>query len=99
MKLTNLERVNHLVGELEDVKKLIEMAEQAEAISFQLFIEAPADASLKMSAEGASTTHFRGIDVSTGFLANLKRLAVKELQTRRQNILTALSELGVEAEG
>lgn len=96
MKLQDLERVNHLVSELADIRNLITMAERAEPAAFQLFVEAPGDASLRMSREGASTTHSRGISTSDGFLAHLKRLAVAELNARRETILAELTSLGVD---
>jgi hypothetical protein len=98
MKLTDIDRVNHLVSELGDVKTLIAMAERAEPGAYQLFIEAPGDGGMKLSAEGASTSHSRGIDVAAGFLASLKRLALDELQAKRQRVLTDLTALGVETE-
>ena len=96
MQLRDLERVNHLVAELDDVKALIAMAERAEPSGYQVFIEAPGDASLKMSAEGATTSHSRGIATSPGFLADVRRLAVAELHAREQGILAELNGLGVE---
>ncbi len=96
MKLTDIDRVNHLVAELEDVKALIVMAGRAEENAYQVVIDAPGDASLHMSEEGASTTHSRGIGVSPGFLAQVKQLAVAELQSHRNAILTELTALGVD---
>jgi hypothetical protein len=97
MKLTDIDRVNHLVAELADIKALIETAEHAESSAFQVFIEAPGDAGLRMSSEGASTTHARGIDASESFLGKVKQLAVAELQSRRKGILAELTALGVDA--
>jgi hypothetical protein len=96
MKLADIDKVNHLIADLADINALISTAETAEAGVFQLVIEAPGDASFKMSAEGASTSHSRGTGVSAGFLANLKQLAVAELQSRREVVLTALTALGVD---
>lgn len=96
MKLGNLDRVNHLVAELADIRSLIETAEAAEVTAFQVYIEAPGDMGLRMSEEGASTTHSRGISASKNFLAKVKQLAVAELKSRQQTILTALTELGVD---
>ncbi|MGE0224671.1 MAG: hypothetical protein AB7F35_04870 [Acetobacteraceae bacterium] len=98
MKLQNLERVNHLVSELTDIRSLIVMAQRAEPAAFQLFVEAPGDASLRMSQEGASTTHSRGITASPTFLADLKRLAVDELEAHRRRVLEELVALGVDPE-
>ncbi len=98
MKLADIDRVNHLVTELDDVKSLIAMAARAEGNAYQVVIAAPGDSSLHMSEEGASTTHSRGIAVSPGFLAQVKQLAVAELQSRQQGILAELSALGVDTE-
>lgn len=96
MKITDIERVNHLVVELSDVKALIEMAGRAEGSAYQVFIEAPGDASLRMSLEGSSKAHSQGIGVSAAFLDQVKQLAIAELQARRQNLLAELSGLGVD---
>ncbi len=96
MKLADIDKVNHLIADLADINALIGTAETAEPAGFQLLIEAPGDASFKMSAEGASTSHSRGTGVSDDFLANLKRLAVAELQGRREVVLNALAALGVD---
>lgn len=96
MKLADIDRVNHLVAELADIKALIETAEHADTAAYQVFIEAPGDAGLRMSAEGASTTHARGIDVADAFLTKVKHLAVSELQSRQKTVLAALSALGVD---
>ncbi len=98
MKLSDIDRVNHLVSELDDLKALIAMAARAESNAYQVVIAAPGDSSLHMSEEGASTTHSRGIAVSPGFLAQVKQLAVAELQSRQQGILAELSALGVDTE-
>jgi len=96
MKLENLDSVNHLVAELADIRSLIETAEHAEASAFQVYIEAQGDTGLRMSEEGASTSHSRGLGVSRSFLSNVKQLAVAELNSRQQDILKALADLGVE---
>ena len=96
MKLADINKVNHLVTALADINGLIGTAEAAEPTTFQLLIEAPGDASFKMSAEGASTSHSRGTEVSTGFLASLKQLAVAELRARREVVLQDLGALGVD---
>lgn len=97
MKLADIDRVNHLVGELENVKNLIKTAEGSDAANFQLFIEAGGDASLKMSEQGASSTHYRGLDVSASFLESLKKLAITELHDKRGQIIAELAALGVDA--
>jgi hypothetical protein len=96
MKLSDIDKVNHLVAALADINGLIGTAEAAEPVAFQLLIEAAGDASFKMSAEGASTSHSRGTEVSTGFLASLKDLAVAELRARREVVLRDLGALGVD---
>src|SRR5882724_318083 len=96
MKLADIDKVNHLVSALTDIRALIHRAEQAEPSMFQLFLEAGGDASLKMSKEGASTSHSGGVSVSDGFLENLRELALGELRTKRDGILAELSELGVD---
>lgn len=96
MKLADIDKVNHLIVDLADINGLIGTAETAEPATFQLLIEAPGDASFKMSAEGSSTSHSRGTDVSAGFLASLKKLAIAELRAKRDAVLTGLKGLGVD---
>ncbi len=96
MKLADIDKVNHLIADLAEINSLIATAEAAEPVTFQLLIEAPGDASFKMSAEGASTAHSRGTGVTASFLASLKQLAVAELQTRRDMVLKDLAALGVD---
>jgi hypothetical protein len=96
MKLADIDKVNHLVTGLEDIRALIHRAETAELSMFELFIEAGGDSSLKMSQEGASTSHSGGISVSDGFLKKLRELALAELQEKRDAILTDLIALGVD---
>ena len=98
MKLRDLDRVNHLVTELADIRTLIAAAQAAEPADFMAFIESPGDNSLRMSREGASTTHARGIAVSEGFLAELKRISVTELEARRDAVVAELTALGVDPE-
>ena len=96
MKLTDIDNVNHHIADLGEINSLITTAEAAEPATFQLLIEAPGDASFKMSAEGASTAHSRGTDVSAGFLDSLKALAVSELRAKRETVLNELTALGVD---
>jgi hypothetical protein len=96
MKLADIDKVTHLIADLGEINSLIATAEAAEPATFQLLIEAPGDASFKMSAEGASTSHSRGTGVSAGFLASLKKLAVAELRARREVVLKDLTALGVD---
>jgi hypothetical protein len=96
MKLTDIDKVNHLIADLGDINGLIGTAEAAEPAMLQLLIEAPGDASFKMSAEGASTSHSRGIDTSTEFLVSLRTLAIAELRSKRDTVLQELTALGVD---
>lgn len=96
MKLADIDKVNHLIADLADINSLIGTADAAEEAMFELLIEAPGDASFKMSAEGASTSHSRGTGVSAEFLAKLKQLAVAELRARREVVLKDLTALGVD---
>jgi hypothetical protein len=96
MKLTDIDKVNHLNSDLGEINSLIDTADAAEPAMFELVIEAPGDASFKMSAEGASTSHSRGTGVSAGFLANMKKLAVAELRARREIVPKDLTALGVD---
>ena len=96
MKLADIDKVNHLIADLADINSLIATSETAEPATYQLLIEAPGDASFRMSADGASTSHSRGTNVSADFLASLKKLAVVVLRARREVTLKALTGLGVD---
>src|SRR5579863_7944391 len=98
MKIQDIERVNHLIAELSGMKELIAHAEHAEPGDFELFIKLPGDASIRMSSEGAASTHYRGYPASPEFLVRLQRLAVDELDVRRRGIIAELATLGVEAD-
>lgn len=98
MKLADIDKVNHLIADLADINSLIRTAETAESGTYQLLIEAPGDASFRMSADGASTSHSRGTNVSAEFLASLKQLAIVELKARREVTLKTLGDLGVDTE-
>jgi ribosomal protein L29 len=99
LKLRDIEKVNHLVAELAELRTRAAMAEQAEPALYQLFIEAPGDASLRMSKEGASSPHSGGVTVSDGFLARLKQLAEAELKEQVESVLASLAALGVDTSG
>ncbi|MBN8900924.1 MAG: hypothetical protein BGO51_19765 [Rhodospirillales bacterium 69-11] len=99
MKLADIDRVNHLVSDLDEIKRLIEVATRAEVAAYQVFVEAPGDASLKMSQDGPSTSHAQGVGVSEGFLKRLKQLALDELHAKQSKILAELGALGVETGG
>jgi hypothetical protein len=96
MKIGDIERVNHLVAELEGVKELIAHTEKADAAEFELFIKLPGDSSIRMSSEGAASAHYAGFTTSAEFLARLKRLAIEELNAKRKGITSELATLGVE---
>jgi hypothetical protein len=96
MRLSDIDKVNHLVVALRDMRALIHRAEQAEPAMFELFMEAAGDSSLKMSKEGSSTSHSGGVSVSDGFLESLRQLALGELRDKRDTILADLTALGVD---
>jgi hypothetical protein len=97
MKIQDIEKVNHLISELAGMKELIAHAEKADPSDCELFIKLPGDASIRMSSEGAASTHYQGYSVSPNFLRKLQRLAVEELDARRRSIIAELAALGVEA--
>lgn len=99
MKIQDIEKVNHLVAQLKGLQELMSHAGHAEPTDCELFIQLPGDASIRMSSEGASSTHYQGFSVSEDFLRSLQRLAMEEINARRQNVIAQLAELGVEAEG
>ena len=98
MKLTDIDRVNHLIAELGAVKELTSLAERADAGDLKLFIQGPGQASIEMSAEGAESTHYRGFSATPAFLELLKRQALEEIGARRKSIIGELAGLGVEAD-
>ena len=98
MKIEDIDKVNHLIGELSGMKQLITHAEHADPAEYELFIKLPGDASIRMSNEGAASTHYQGYAVSPEFLAKLRGLAVEELNARRRGIIAELAAFGVEAE-
>ena len=98
MKIQDIDKVNHLIGELSGMKELIAHAERAEPSDCELFIKLQGDASIRMSSEGAASTHYQGYSVRPEFLRKLQRLAVEELDARRRGIIAELAALGVDAE-
>ena len=98
MRIQDIDRVNHLIGELNSMKALAVHAAQCDPTDCELFIKLPGDASIRMSSEGAAATHYQGYTVSDAFLARLKELAIEELEARRRAIIAELAALGVEAE-
>ena len=97
MKLKDIDRVNHLIAELDAVKELVRLTERAEPADMKLYINRPGDTSIEMSAEGAESTHYRGFSATPAFLARLRQLALEELAARQQAIIGDLAKLGVEA--
>ena len=97
MKIQDIDKVNHLIGELTGMKELIVHAEKANPADFELFIKLPGDASVRMSGEGAASTHYQGYAVAPEFLRKLQQLALEELDARRRGIIGELAALGVEA--
>ena len=98
MKIQDIERVNHLVAELSGLKELIGHAEHAEPADYELFIKLPGDASIRLSSEGAASSHYAGFSASPEFLVRLQHLAIEELETKRRGIIAELATLGVEAD-
>jgi hypothetical protein len=98
MKIQDIERVNHLIAELKSMKELIAHGERAEPADFEVFIKLPGDASIRMSSEGAASSHYSGFSASAEFLSRLQRLSIEELDARRRGIVAELAKLGVEAE-
>ena len=98
MKIKDVEQINHLLAELKSAQDLISHAERAEPRDFELFVELPGDASIKMSEEGASSTHYEGFAASRALLEKLKALALEELRTRQRGIEKDLAKLGVEVD-
>jgi hypothetical protein len=97
MKIQDIDKVNHLIGELNGMKELIAHAERADPADCELFIKLPGDSSIRLSSEGAASTHYQGFSASAEFLRGLQRLAVEELDARRRRIIEELAALGVEA--
>jgi hypothetical protein len=98
MKIEDIDRVNHLVAELNGMKELISHAEHAEPGDFEVFIKLPGDASIRMSGEAAASSHYSGFTASAEFLNRLQRLSIEELEARRRGIIAELAKLGVEAQ-
>ena len=98
MKIEDIDKVNHLIAELNAMKELIGHAERADPADCELFIKLPGDASIRMSSGGAASTHYEGFSASPDFLHKLQRLAVEELDARRRGIIADLAALGVEAD-
>jgi hypothetical protein len=98
MKIKDVEHINRLLADLTSIQELIGHAEHAEPGDFELFVELPGDASIKMSAEGGSSTHYEGFSTSRTFLDRLKTLALEELRARQRGIEQELAGLGVEVE-
>jgi hypothetical protein len=97
MKIQDIDKVNHLIEELRGIRELITHAKAAEPSACELFIKLPGDSSIRMSSEGAASTHYEGYSVTPDFLRKLQRLAVEELDARRLGIIAELAALGVEA--
>lgn len=96
MKLNDIDRVNHLIAELNVVKDLVTHTGKADPADFEMFIKLPGDASIRMSSEGSASAHYAGFSASPEFLGRLKRLAIEELDAKRKAIVSELSKLGVE---
>ena len=79
------------------MKELIGHAERADPGDCELFIKLPGDASIRMSSEGAASTHYEGFSLRRISCTSCSRLAVDELDARRRGIIAELAALGVEA--
>jgi hypothetical protein len=99
MKIEDIDRVNHLIAELNGIKDVIAHAERAEPADFEVFIKLPGDASIRMSSEGSASSHYSGFPAAPEFLGRLQRLSIEALDARRRSIIAELASLGVEAEG
>ena len=64
MKIQDIDKVNHLIGELNGMKELIAHAERADPADCELFIKLPGDSSIRLSSEGAASTHYQGFSAS-----------------------------------
>lgn len=98
MKILDIDKVNHLIGELNSMKALIAHTQNADPAECELFIKLPGDSSIRISSEGAASTHYQGFSASPDFLRRLHTLAVEELDARRKRIIDELAALGVDAE-
>jgi hypothetical protein len=98
MKIKDVERINDLLKTRAAVVELIARVERAEPGDFELMVERGGDGSIRLSEEGADSTHFQGWPVSVGFLARLKVLALEELDARRAAVERDLAAMGVEIE-
>lgn len=98
MKIKDVERINALLKARGEVMALVARVERAEPEDFQLMIERGGDGSIKLSLEGADSTHYQGYPVSEAFLGRLKALALEELGARRAGIEGDLKAMGVETE-
>ena len=96
MKIKDVERINELLKALGAVQDVIARTGRAETDDFELMVERGGDGSIKLSLEGADSTHYQGYAVSEGFLAKLKALALEELAARRAAIAQDLAAMGVE---
>jgi hypothetical protein len=98
MKIQDIDRVNHLIAELNGIKELISHAQHAEPADFEAFIKLPGDASIRLSGEGAASSHYAGYSASPEFLDRLQRLSIEELNAKRGSLVTELAALGVDAD-
>lgn len=98
MKIKDVERINALLKAREQVLALIARVERAEPGDFELMIERGGDGSIKLSEEGADSTHYQGYPVTVAFLTRLKALSLEELGATRAGVEAELAAMGVEME-
>lgn len=98
MKIADVERINALLKARTMVLELIARTGAAEPADFSLLIERGGDGSIRLSEEGADSTHYQGYPVSPVFLGKLRALALAELDSRRAAVEAELGALGVEME-
>lgn len=98
MKIKDVERINDLLKARGVVLELLARVAAAELVDFALMIERGGDGSIKLSQEGADSSHYQGYPVSSGFLARLKALALEELGARRAEVERQLVDMGVETD-
>ena len=65
MKIQDIDKVNHLIEELNGMNALITHTNDADPAECELFIKLPGDFSIRLSSEGAASTHYQGFSASS----------------------------------